>query len=157
MRIIEELLARHDFKEGDCWQQKHFPAGAKIVELGETSKTVFLLRKGAARVLGTVEVSAKKRIHPGVCELTSGDIFGELALFDDEPRSASVVAIESCDVILIEGDHLIAFLETHSDIGFAFMQELMGLMVDRLRTTNNKVFSLLAWGLKAHQIDEHLD
>jgi len=156
MKIIEELLKKDDFMEGVYWQKKAFSANSEIVAQGDATKTVFYLLTGAARVLGSVEVGPNKRMKPGVYDLSPGEIFGELILFDNEPRSATVVALEDSDVILIDGDKLSGYLEQNNDIGFKLMQSLMTLMVSRLRQANKKVFSLLSWGLKAHHIEEHL-
>ena len=156
MEMIDALLAKEDFPEGKCWQTKSFSGNKEIVMQGDTSKTVFYLQQGAARVLGTVDVGENKHMRPGVYDLKPGEIFGELVLFDDEPRSASVVALEESIVILIDGDQLMNYLQKNNEIGFKLMRELMNLMVSRLRQANKKVFSLLAWGLKAHHIEEHL-
>lgn len=157
MDIINTLLAKDDFTQGKYWTIKKYAVNDEIVTRGDTNKTVYFLKHGKARVLGTIEVAGNKRVHPGVYDLTAGEVFGELVLFDDEPRSANVVALEDCEVVLIDGEKLNEYLDSHSDLGYALMREFMSIMVGRLRKSNQKVFSLLAWGLKAHHIDEHLN
>ena len=156
MKIVETLLERDDFVEGEYWHKKTFLSSSEIVAKGDESKTIFYLRKGMARVLGDIEVGENRHMRPGVYDMRSGEVFGELALFGNEPRTASVIALENCDVVLIDGDKLNEFMENNKDLGFELMRELMQLMVNRLSLANQKMFSLLAWGLKAYHIEEHL-
>ena len=156
MEVIDRLLKSRDFPEGSCWTRHIFEANSEIVAQGEPSKTVYYLQAGSARVIGTVMVGDDKQMKPGVYDISPGEVFGELALFDNEPRSASVIALEDSNVILIDGAQLLSYLEANKELGFAMMKAFMGLMVGRLRQTNKKMFSLLAWGLKAHSIDQYL-
>lgn len=154
--IQEMLLAHPDFQEGVHWQKKAFPSGAEIVKQGEVSSNLYIVQKGTLRVVGKVAIGDQRQVSPGVCDLAEGQIFGELVLFDDQPRSASVIAVTDCELLVVNGGHLMTFLETHPDTGFRVLRALMTMLVSRLRSTNKKIFSLFAWGLKAHNIDEHL-
>ena len=156
MSVVETLIKNSSFKENCYWKVSDFKKGDKILEQGDECKDLYLLKTGSARVLGSIETAENHRIQPGVCDIKSGDVFGELSLFDKKPRSASVECLEDCSAVVINGEKLLKFLEANPDIGFKFMQELMTLIVERLRDSNEKVFSLYAWGLKAHKIDEHL-
>ena len=156
MEVIDHLLTSSNFPEGKCWKQLTFKANSEIVTQGDCSKTVYYLKKGSARVIGTVLVGDDKQMKPGVYDLSPGEVFGELALFDDEPRSASVIALEDSKVVVIDGDQLLNYLDANRDLGFELMKALMSLLVGRLRQANKKMFSLLSWGLKAHNIDQYL-
>ncbi len=156
MLIVDELFENPLFKENEYWRLVRFKKDEKVVEQGELGRDLFLIKVGCVRVLGAIELKDHKKIQPGVCDMGVGDIFGELSLFDHQPRSASIVCLEDSEIIVINGEKLMSFLEAHSDIGFQFMRDVMELLVKRLRASNEKVFSLFAWGLKAHKIDEHL-
>jgi len=154
--IVEELINHPAFKEGESWKVVNFKKNEKIVEQGDVSRDLYLLQSGCVRVLGSVELDDNRKIQPGVCDMSEGDVFGELALFDQQPRSASIICVEDAEIVVIDGDKLMGFLEAHSDIGFKFMGDVMRLLVSRLRASNEKVYSLFAWGLKAHKIDDEL-
>ena len=156
MEVIESLIKKNDFIENGCWRKKHYLVNEEIVTEGDANKTIYYITRGAVRVLGTIAVNDYKRMRPGVCDLAAGEIFGELSLFDQAPRSATVVCIEDCDVVEIDGEKLLSYLQNNTDIGYEFMNNLMLLMVKRLRNSNQKIFSLFSWGLKAHQIDAHI-
>jgi CRP-like cAMP-binding protein len=64
-----------------------------------------------------------------------GDIFGELAMFDDERRSATVEAIEELDVLAILGSDMRRLMREHADIAV----KLAVALVRRLRSTNERL------------------
>ncbi|MDH5545623.1 MAG: cyclic nucleotide-binding domain-containing protein [Gammaproteobacteria bacterium] len=154
--LIAEIISNPDFPEGVNWRRDHVPTGTEIIRQGTESRSLYWLEKGAVRVVGRVELEGQRQLNPGVCDLNAGEIFGELVLFDDEPRSTSVMAISDADLVVIDGDRLMEFLEQYPQLGFRFIKALTARMVSRLRKTNDKIFSLFAWGIKAHNMDQHL-
>lgn len=155
-KALEKLLAHPEFRKDEHWRLVTFHANDTILEQGEESQTIFQLKQGVARVVGRVNTAHQKAVKPGVYEILPGEVFGEISLFDHEPRSASVMAVEDCEVYEIDGQMLMTFIKNYPDIGVEFLQALVKTLVGRLRKTNKKVFSLLAWGLKVHQIEDHL-
>jgi CRP-like cAMP-binding protein len=153
---IRQLLKDPAFAKAVGLERKHFAENAEILKQGDTGRQLYIIESGTVRVLGRVTLNDNRQINPGVCDLTVGDIFGELTLFDQSPRSATVTAVSECALVIIDGDKLLHYLEQHPDIGFKVLRELMVSLVSRLRNTNEKILSLLAWGLKAHQVDDHL-
>ena len=154
--IFEQLIAHPDFREGDYWSRMQLDSGKEIIKQGESSDYLYLLESGDVRVMGDVELDENRRVKPGVCDMKPGDVFGEMVMFDDQPRSASVMATSDCVLIRIHGKKTMGFLEQHPELGFAVLKMLTQSMVDRLRKTNKKIFSLFAWGLKAHGLEKHL-
>lgn len=74
-----------------------FSAGTRLIHEGETSRRMFIIRGGKARVYKTY---MGQRITLAI--LGEGEIFGELSFFDAEPRSASVEALTDLEVVLVE-------------------------------------------------------
>lgn len=153
---FNSLLDHPEFREGQLWDRKRFPAGETLFEQGDEGQEIYIVLSGTVRVVGDVVLDEGQRIHPGVCDLEEGAIFGEMPLFDQQPRSASVVAITDCELAVIDNQALLDFFELHPAAGYTAMCELWSIQVGRLRRTNKKLFSLFAWGLKIHQISPHL-
>jgi CRP-like cAMP-binding protein len=145
-----------DFPEGVAWTRRSFAANEVIVREGEQAKDVYVVLEGWVRVTGTVEVDEQRRVHPGFCDLSSGQMFGELCLFDDEPRSATVAAISDCEIAVVDGQTLLRFLDSHPERGYPVLRHLIVTLVGRLRAANRRFVSVFTWGLKAHGIDRHL-
>ena len=150
------MLEHPDFRSGEHWQRRCLEAGELVLEEGDAGRDVYLVIAGRLRVLGDVELDEERRIRPGFCDLGPGSVFGELGLFDDQPRSARVETLTEAELAVLDGPRLMAFFEEHPDIGYRVLKELLEVLVGRLRRTNKKLVSLLAWGLKAYQLDPHL-
>jgi CRP-like cAMP-binding protein len=83
-------------------------------------------------------------------------VFGELSLFYTGPRLASVVAVESCELLYFDAVALSDYFDRNPEFGYRALKELFSILSARLRQADRRLCSLLAWGLKAHGIDSHL-
>jgi CRP/FNR family cyclic AMP-dependent transcriptional regulator len=150
------LLDHPSFEEGVVWTRRKYAADETVFSEGDHGSQVYLILKGSVRVVGNVDLDDNRTVHPGFSELDAGQVFGELPIFDGEPRSATVVALTDCDLAVLEGEQLMAFLDAHPELGYPIFKELIHLLVGRLRQANRRIFSLFAWGLKLRGIDRHL-
>ena len=153
---LKELLLDSVFRNSIHVDEKQYSANQTICQEGDTSREVYVIRSGVVRIVGDVELEEGRNVRPGFFDLEKGEVFGELAMFDHAPRSASVVAVSDCEIDVMQGDELLNYLQNHPDIGYVILKDLVSTLVARLRKTKKKLFSLMAWGLKAHGIDEHL-
>lgn len=154
--LLFSLLDNPDFEEHKLWQRVCRPADSIVFSEGDCSSEVYLVLAGELRVLGQVDLDDQRKIQPGFGELGKGDIFGEMIMFDDIPRSATVVSLTDVELAVINADDLFAFLDSHPDCGYPIMKELLSVVVQRLRKANQRIFSLFAWGLKSKGLDDHL-
>jgi CRP/FNR family transcriptional regulator, cyclic AMP receptor protein len=111
-------------------------AGDYFFREGEDAHGMFVLEAGHAAVLKNWQ-GRKYKLH----ELRRGDCFGEMALMDLMPRSASVKALEDCSAIELRPDHLMRLFELDVE-QFALIQMNMGREVcRRLRITDERLFA----------------
>jgi CRP-like cAMP-binding protein len=104
-------------------ETRTFKAGETVFKAGDEGHEFFVVKAGKAAVrLGnrTLEV------------LGEGDIFGEMALIDSEPRSADVVA-ETDLVVVPVGEKQFLFMTSEAPF---FALSLMRVLVRRLRVAN---------------------
>lgn len=127
-----------------------------IVREGDPGDELHLILSGTVRVLAELDLEQGRHVRTGFFELGAGEAVGELALFDKQPRSASVVAITDCEIATITGDAFWNFLDAHPEVGYRVLRDIVTLLTKRVRTTNRKLCSVFAWGLKMRGIDEHL-
>jgi CRP/FNR family transcriptional regulator, cyclic AMP receptor protein len=78
-------------------EQRHYGRNQVIIKAGEQGNVFFLLFEGAVRV--SVEGNGSKAITLGI--LYPDDFFGEIALLDGLPRSATVTALQESQVLVI--------------------------------------------------------
>jgi len=107
-----------------------FAAGEVVFREGDESNTCYVVRTGHAR--------AVREHHARTLTLANfgpGDIFGELAMFDHERRSATVQAIESMEAIAILSSDRRRLMQEHPDIAIKLLQAVSR----RLRQTNERL------------------
>jgi len=108
-----------------------FDAGQVIFREGDASDTCYIVRGGHARAI---------RAHGDGRTLTlahfgPGDIFGELAMFDDERRSATIETLDRVDAVAVLGRDMRRLLREHPDIAV----KLVIALGRRLREANERI------------------
>jgi len=112
------------------------PTGGYFFREGEEAQGMFVLEAGSVAVLKNWE-GCKYKLR----EFGRGDCFGEMALMDMMPRSASVKALQDCSAIELRPDHLMRVFEFDVE-QFALIQMNMGREVcRRLRSTDERLFA----------------
>jgi len=109
---LSQEEARMVFKD-----QQEFGPGQVIVSEGEEGDRVYFILEGRVKVVSLS--SAKREIKFG--ELGGEEIFGEMALIDNKPRSASVVTLIPTRVAFVRKHDFIDFLDTRSELAFRLM------------------------------------
>ena len=126
------LLAKYSREES-------FSANSLIVAEGEEGDCLFIVVDGAVRI---------SRMVPGAGEecltiLTRGEVFGEMALIDEQPRSADARAhTGGCTIFSISRSLLEEVLSMDPDAAMQFLSLLCRLLCRRLRAMNER---LVAW------------
>jgi CRP-like cAMP-binding protein len=100
-----------------------FPAGQAIFHAGDPGQTMYVVMVGEVEILD----------GPLVLEVAGpGSIFGELALIDDEPRSATVVAKTDCHLVPVDRRRFQYMVQETPFFALAVMK----VIADRLRQKN---------------------
>ena len=128
----------------------------QIIRQGDTDRYLYVIESGKVRVTARVDIEGEHVIRPGLVDLGPGAVFGEMNLLDGATRSASVSAIEPCRLLRIDGAELMNFLDANPDLGYCLMRHFFQVLDERLRKADRRVEQLMAWGLKAHDIERHL-
>jgi len=129
---VFSTLEREDLERiADLAVPRAFEPGQVVFREGDASDTCYIVRSGRARAV---------REHSGGRTLTlatfgPGDIFGELALFEDERRSATVEAIEPTSVVAVLGPDMRRLMVEHPGIS----ARLVIALGRRLRETNERL------------------
>ena len=100
--------------------QKSFKKGEVIVKEGDTGKSFFFILEGSASVYGGFGKSNQLKIG----DIEAGEFFGEMAILEAYPRSATVVAKDGTRVVEIPGNEMKSFFEENPDMIFELMRHL---------------------------------
>lgn len=153
---ILKLLEDPEFVEGRDWHRREFPGYTVIFDKDDESRGVYYIVSGRVQASGSAKTNSGRELRPSFTTLGPGELFGELVLFDELPRSARVATIDESELIELDGDALLRFMDHKPELGYLILKHIVRSLVSRLRHTNDKLFSLYSWGLKAHGIDKHL-
>ena len=107
---------------------QHFNEGEDIVKVGEKGRNAYFIEKGLVEV-STLQNGSKTIL----ANLGPGEIFGEMSMIDDAPRSATVRTKTYTEVIVIERSRFTQPLSSADPI----MQLLLRVLLARFRESQN--------------------
>lgn len=124
--IFQEL--RDDFlvRLTSVMEELSFPANHTIFHEGEEERSLYIV------------VSGRVRVHIGeqeIVQLSQGSFFGEMSLFDAEPRSASVTTLEFCECLVLTQQQLYEAIDETPDIAI----NIILVLSHRIRELNQKL------------------
>ena len=106
----------------------------QVVRAGEDAESLIVLLTGRAKVTNFDEEGREIIL----AWLGPGEFFGEMGLIDGSPRSASVVAVEPCELLAIGKSEFQRCMQEN----FQVAQKLMQILVRRLREADRNIESL---------------
>lgn len=123
--IFKEL--RDDFlvRLASVMDELSFPKDYTIFTEGQEGRALYIV------------VSGRVRVHLGnrdLAELDEGACFGEMSLFDSEPRSASITTLEPCDCLVLTQQQLYDAIDETPGIAI----NIIRLLSRRIRELNRK-------------------
>lgn len=127
--IFKEL--RDDFlvRLASIMNEVSFPAGTMIFAEGQEGRSLYIVTAGRVRVhLGNKDLAI----------LEKGSCFGEMSLFDAEPRSASITATANCECLVLTQQQLYEAIDETPGIAV----NIIRLLSRRIRSQNMQINEL---------------
>ena len=118
--LFQGLKERQLNRLGSRFVKRDYKAGQDIVTQGKGGAGLFIIVSGAAEAI-RVRADGSKAV---VNTFGSTDFFGELALLDDEPRTASVVATEDTQCLVLSQWEFFGALREDAEMGIEILQEI---------------------------------
>ena len=134
---IFSILANEDLKwllGDEASTECSYEPGAVIVREGETGDSIFLIGDGSAEAV--LSIAHDRTIL--LSRMLRGETFGEMGFFGRRPRSATVIAHESCVVLEIKGQALRSLAAAHPELAFRILLPVS----ERLRGKNEQILRL---------------
>jgi|GEM_PF-2043761 len=116
------------------YKNQEFKNGEYIIREGDDPTCAYILKNGSVEVIKSRNDGEEAILDV----LKAGDLFGEMALVDLEPRSASVRALEDVTVIVVDGP---TFNQKQEKLD-VFSKKLVKTLIDRVRLQNQKLADL---------------
>ncbi|TMH39110.1 MAG: cyclic nucleotide-binding domain-containing protein [Betaproteobacteria bacterium] len=114
--------------------RKPYPKDSTIIAAGDSTDALYIVISGRLKVI----MSDNEGREVILAILNPGEFFGEMGLIDQAPRSATVVTLESCELLTITRTDFTKCLQKNFD----FTMNVMRGLVKRLREADTKIGSL---------------
>ena len=126
---------KHDFLESfsGCFQYLLISAGSEIFQPGCEGHEAYLISKGLVNISRS-DPESKESLS--LATLSRGDMFGELSLIDDMPRSATAVAVSNVELIVLNRE--VFWEKAHKDP--QYLKGLLQILTKRLRDIDQRAF-----------------
>jgi CRP/FNR family transcriptional regulator len=120
---------------------RRFTPGQIIFHLGDPGGLLYIMVSGKIKISRSTPDGQEALL----AILGPGDFFGELALLDDSPRSATAEAIEPTETITLHRDEFLRFLEKNPD----FARHVLSILSKRIRHMNSQISDIFFLDLPA--------
>lgn len=110
--------------------ERHFAPGETVFSLGERGAAMYIVLSGEVEIFLPPSQPGGENVL--LKHLHQGQVFGELSLFDDKPRSASATALAESTLLVLTREDLIEHLGRSKTAAVV----LLGELAERLRETN---------------------
>ncbi len=107
-------------------RQRTYAKGAIVINEGDAAHGLFIVCSGLLKACLNDDQGRELILST----LGPGDHFGELALLDDAPRSASVAALETTELLMVPKTAFQAVLQAHPDCMWPIVLSLVGRVRD---------------------------
>ncbi|MBF2004061.1 Crp/Fnr family transcriptional regulator [Chlorogloeopsis fritschii PCC 9212] len=129
--IFKEL--RDDFivRLASVMDELEFPTNYTIFQAGDEGRSLYIV------------VSGKVKVHIGNQQLAvfpKGESFGEMSVFDAQPRSASATTLEACECLELTQEQLYEAIDETPEIAV----NIIGILSRRIRELNEKINAIAA-------------
>lgn len=109
---------------------RRFDAGAVIFSAGEPGDGFYVLESGRVKISAAVGSGEPRQL----ALIEAGDFFGEMAVLDDAPRSATATADTDVTVAFVDRERLLDLLQSHPSLALNLIREFSS----RMRALNRK-------------------
>jgi CRP/FNR family transcriptional regulator, cyclic AMP receptor protein len=113
--------------------------GMNVFREGSPGDNMFILVEGRVNIVKD-DIQGH---HKVVTTIPKGKSFGEMALFDGEPRSATVMAAVDSTMLVLAKQNLLRLLDDHPQLGAKLLLKLGKLISQRLRATTGQLVDLI--------------
>ncbi len=128
----------------NLFEERIFNYNDRIFEEDSLGQSMLVIISGEVRITQVSEDSSEEAL----IILKKGNLFGEMALIEEMPRSATAIAHSNCVILEINRDKFVNFINKNPENGVKILWKLTKTLSSRLRETDNKLktfISLSKW------------
>jgi diguanylate cyclase (GGDEF)-like protein len=126
---------------------RRYSKGSVVFREGESGKELFLVRHGRVGSYVTQPDGTRREVY----EFTPGVLFGEMAIIEEEPRSATCYAMEDTELLVLDGIDFYRLVWEEPVIGVKLLSSMARVMTAWLDEASGFLGGLVRWGEAARR------
>jgi len=123
---------------------KTISAGMTVFIEGMPGESLFLIEMGTIRISKMLAEGDEKTL----VILGADDFFGEMAILDGSPRSATARVVEDAKLLLLKKSDFELICEENPKVGLKFVKNIVKVFTKRVRESNQEIRDILIWANK---------
>lgn len=118
--------------------KREYQPAESVFFQGDPGLGMYIIQEGEISITITEKDGSEKEL----AVLSEGDFFGELALLDESPRSATAICRTKCSLIGFFRPDLFQLIEKKTELGIKIVLKLAEIVAERLRKTDRELSKL---------------
>jgi len=147
--VFKDLADPHLIALALRLRERALKKGEVLFREGDKGDELYLIREGTV----VISKPVVGRVEQVLARMGAGDFFGEMSLFDQAPRSATIQAETDALLLCLDRESLHQLIEVSPRAAAAFFFEMVKVFTTRLRESGNLVAEVTRWGLEATGLD----
>ena len=143
--LLDSLTLFSDFNRRDLRRirpilyHRTYKAGERVFSLGEVGSALYIIQRGTVDIMQESDGGGPPEL---LQRLNAGDFFGELALLSDLHRSASAVAYEPSELLVLFQTDLYDLIEREPELGVRLIRSLSRITAERQVHLNEELIRI---------------
>ena len=125
-----------------CMNHVSFDRDETVFREGEEGDTMYVILDG----LVNISVKLADGTDLSLASIEKGNFFGDMAIIENAPRSASCKAIENCELIALSRKDFYGIIRKHPEAAQKILFRMMNIMAERFRTSGAVLSEMVRWG-----------
>lgn len=142
--LLDEMSSEEKTLFGEICKVKEYESGQEIIKEGEKGESLLLIRKGRVEVRKALDIDNYKHLK----ELSSGEFFGEMSFLNQSPRSASVITLDSCEILELNRKDFDLLVKANPGIGLKVCKSIAIELAARLKRNNDDLKKAVLWAIE---------
>jgi diguanylate cyclase len=119
-----------------------YAEGDVIFRAREDGNELYIIKMGSTSVRINLQDGGEKEI----ALLKAGEFFGEMAIFENAPRSATCLAAEDCEMLRLHKDDFFNLMRSSPHTAINIMKNMLNKTTDRLNSSGQVITQMVKWG-----------
>lgn len=129
--LLNGIVARDLDSFSSFFREEEFPDGHILFREGDTGTYMCIVANGSVGIAKAGKANDLKVMW----ELGEGKVFGELALFDGQPRSGAAVCMGNTELYFLNRENFVRLAEERPDLALRITENVIKVLSNNLRTT----------------------